>query len=221
MIASRAVFCPTLCSIDPARTAIVLIDAQPSFWGWMAQEREPIEARIEQLLLLATMADLPLVATFEHPTESNGWLPERLEKAFPEHGQRYVKRTFDCCSEDEILTALGALRASGIEQIVLAGAETDVCVLQSARGLQQLGFEVFLLEDYWFTREPNTAPALRRMYARGVVPCTYKTLFFELVGTVDRSAQPAEWRECQRALPVPMRSPYELPPSTGHQAEAR
>jgi nicotinamidase-related amidase len=199
--------------IDRERVAVVLIDAQPGFWREMAGAEEPVLARIEQLLGLAWVAEMPTIATFEHPTESNGWLPERLEKVFPAHGQRFVKRTFDCCREPEIRAALEALAGRGIDQVVLAGAETDVCVLQSALGLIELGFEVFLLEDCIFSNEANVAPAFARLRAAGAVPTTYKTFHYEVTRSVDRNATPSSWRERREALGIPRRSPYDLPPS--------
>jgi nicotinamidase-related amidase len=177
--------------IDPSSVGIILIDAQPFFWESMHAAREPVLVRIERLLMLADWLELPLIATFEHPVETKGWLPERLERIFPSHGQRFVKRTFNCCSDDSIRKAIGRL---GIKQVVVAGAETDVCVLQSSLGLLRTGLQVFILEDCIFTSEQHPRPALERMYRAGVVPCTLKAFFYELMRTVDRDALPAEWK---------------------------
>jgi nicotinamidase-related amidase len=177
-------------AIEPTNLGVVLIDAQPMFWGGMAGESEPVTARIEHLLLLAGSLRLPLIATFEHPVESKGWLPERLEHVFPEHGQRLVKHTFNCCAEASIQQALGAL---AVRQIVVAGSETDVCVLQSVLGLLNMGFQVFLMEDGLFSSEPHTTPALKRMYRAGAIPLTYKSLYYELKQTVDAEPLHHAW----------------------------
>ena len=195
--------------IDADRVGVVLIDAQPAFWRMMHGKREPVEERIEQLLLLSAAADRPLVATFEAPTDKNGWLPDRLEEAFPRHGHRLVKHMFDCCREPGVRAVLEGL---GVGQVVLAGAETDVCVLQSALGLLEMGFEVFVLEDCLFSNEGNVAPALARMYAAGAVPCTYKTLYFEMTPSVHPDAWQA-WRDRTREMGRRLKSPYELTPS--------
>ena len=81
--------------VEASRAGVVLIDAQPSFWDSMHGAKEPILMRVERLLVLADWLDLPLIATFEHPVETKGWLPERLEKVFPPHGKRFVKRTYN------------------------------------------------------------------------------------------------------------------------------
>ncbi len=178
-------------TLEPSHLGILLVDVQPLFWDQMHGPREPVMARIEHLLLLAGCFDLPLVATFEHPTERKGWLPERLEAAFPAHGQRLVKRTFDCCSENTVREALARL---GREQLAVAGAETDVCILQSVLGLLRMGYQVFLLEDCLFTSEPHPGPAIDRLVQAGAIPCTYKSLYYELTQTVERSAWPAGWQ---------------------------
>ena len=178
-------------AIDPGSVGLLLIDAQPYFWNSMHGSKEPILMRIERLLMLADWIRLPLIATFEHPIEAKGWLPERLEKVFPSHGQRFVKRTFNCCSDDAVREAIRGLQTS---QVVVAGAETDVCILQSSLGLISMGLQVFLLADCTFTSEHHVRPALERMYQAGVIPCTLKTLFYELIRTVDKDALPIEWK---------------------------
>ena len=52
--------------LNPDKLAIVVIDVQPGFLdGWMAGPSEPVLARLELLFGLATVYDLPLLATFE------------------------------------------------------------------------------------------------------------------------------------------------------------
>jgi nicotinamidase-related amidase len=152
--------------VDPNNLAIVVIDVQPYFLdGWMAGDSKPLLARLELLFALATVYEVPFLATFEQPIETKGWLPQRLQPFFPTHGQRHTKQTFNCCGESSILEAIGSL---GRGQIAVAGGETDVCVLQSVLGLIETGSQVFLLEDALFSSEPNTgtAPALSTRRSR-------------------------------------------------------
>jgi len=193
---------------DAGKVGVLLIDAQPSFWDKMHATKEPILMRVERLLMLVDWLRLPLIATFEHPVDTKGWLPERLENVFPSHGKRLVKRTFNCCSDPVIREAITKMRVS---QIVVAGAETDVCVLQSSLGLVDMGLKAFLLEDCIFTSEQHARPALERMYQSGVVPCTLKTLFYELTRTVDKDAFPSKWKSSANSYSECFRL-EELPP---------
>lgn len=164
--------------VSASDLAIVVIDVQPYFLdGWMAGKTETLMPRLEFLLALATVYDLPLLATFEQPVERKGWLPERLEPFFPAHGLKQTKQTFNCCGEPNIVAAIAGL---GRQQLAVAGGETDVCVLQSVLGLLREGYEVFLLEDVLFSSEPHAGPALRRMERAGAIPSTVKTLNYEL-----------------------------------------
>jgi nicotinamidase-related amidase len=188
---------------DPA---LVLIDVQPGFEAAIAQtahgaglDLTPLRLRLEKLVVMAAVLELPTLATFERPDE-NGWLPDYLEAVWPASGQRFVKRTYDCCGEPEIVQAIAGMER---RQLLVAGAETDVCVLQSTLGLLELGYEVFLLEDCLFTTEPNVGPALRRLEAAGAVPGTLKSAYYELQKTAavwdDPTVLGSRW---ERLLPL-------------------
>jgi nicotinamidase-related amidase len=197
--------------VQPDDLAIVVIDVQPGFLdGWMAGSSEPVLARMELLFGLATVYNLPLLATFEQPVERKGWLPPRLEPYFPAHGQRYTKQTFNCCGEPSILDAIAGLSRS---QLAVAGGETDVCVLQSVLGLISAGQQVFLLEDALFSSEPNVGPAIRRMEGAGAIPSTVKILYYELRRSV-AAIRPEEVfpeRVPGLLLPEPEKLPVALP----------
>jgi nicotinamidase-related amidase len=193
--------------VDPLAVALILIDVQPFFIDIMYGPQEPVLARQEHLLLLTRHFSIPVIATFEHPVERNGWLPERLARAFPADGRRFVKQTFNLCAEPEIRRAVCDL---GVTQIVVAGAETDVCVLQSTLGLIAMGYRVFIVEDCLFTAEPNDGPAIRRMEQAGAIPLTYKMLHYELKRSVETESFHHAWN---RACAGEGRyvSPYDLP----------
>ena len=70
------------------------------------------------------------------------------------------------------------------KQIIVAGCETDVCVLQSCLGLLDLGFDVFAVEELLFSSTSRTEAAVERLKSAGVIFVSYKTLYFELVEAV-------------------------------------
>lgn len=197
----------TRLTVDQADLAIVVIDVQPYFLdGWMAGESEPLLVRLEFLFALATVYSIPLLATFEQPIATKGWLPERLEPFFPAHGERHTKETFNCCGEPSIVDAISKLDR---QQIAIAGAETDVCVLLSTLGLLEAGKQVYLLEDALFSSEPNVGPALRRMEAAGAIPSTVKTLNYELRQSVNSPRVETLFPDLARGLTV--RAPEHFP----------
>lgn len=201
---------------DQSSLAVLLIDVQPHFLDLAfrsdAAGCESLLVRLEQLLLLADWLDLPVLATYEHPIARNGELPPRLAEVFPASGHQFTKRTYDCCSEPAIRKAVERLPA---RQFAVVGAETDVCVLQSVLGLLQMDRQVFLLEDCLFTTELHPGPALRRMFAAGAVPTTFKSLAYELTASVDQTPWLDTWADRDRPgvkpFPPSFRDPESLP----------
>jgi hypothetical protein len=59
-----------------------------------------------------------------------------------------------------------------VKRVLVLGAETDVCVLQTILGLRRSGIEVLALTDALVTEEVNDAPAHRRLRQAGVVEVT-------------------------------------------------
>ena len=83
---------------------------------------------------------------------------------------------------------LGRLKKT---QAIVAGCETDVCVLESCLGLLGLGYEVYVVEDLLFSSARNAEAAIARMRQEGAVFLSYKSLFYELIEAVE-SARSAE-----------------------------
>jgi nicotinamidase-related amidase len=211
-------------TITPSTAGVLIIDAQPLFWnrafGRSKRNREPIMARLENLLMLANWFGLPTIATFEHPTHVNGELPERLRKVFPNHGQCFTKRSYDCTGEAAIRQAIENLP---VKQLAVAGAETDVCILQSVLGLMRMGRQVLLLEDCLFSTEANPGPALHRMHRAGAIPCTFKSLAYEMARGVHETPWLSTWSQKDqigaKRFPAGFRRPEALPPWKGGRGE--
>ena len=199
--------------IDPAQLGVLLIDAQPWFWDSAFPEesacKEAIMVRIEHLLMLADWMEIPVLASFEEPVVKNGELPARLERVFPKNGQKFAKKTYNCMAEPSIRQGIERFH---VDQFGVAGAETDVCVLQSVLGLLQMGYTVFLLEDCLFTSETHPAPAMRRMVRAGAVPCTLKTLAYELAASTEYTPwYPEGWIKKDRADAKPFPEKFIVP----------
>jgi nicotinamidase-related amidase len=191
--------------IDRDRIAVLLIDVQPFFVDHAfpdgGEVHDSLMTRFEHLLMLADWMDLPTIATFEIPTAANGELPERLNAVFPAAGRRFEKDYYGSMSQPAIREALTGL---GVDQMAVSGAETDVCVLQTVLGLLDAGCEVFLLEDCLFTTEPEPGPALRRMYSAGAIPCTLKTMAYELTRCASGTPwYPEGWTAASESKPFP------------------
>ena len=89
---------------------------------------------------------------------------------------------------------------------IVAGCETDVCVLQSCLGLLSLGYEVYVVEELLFSSSRNVDSAIARMKAEGAIFLTYKTLYHELVESVEND------RHTEKSLET-LNLPDDLPDS--------
>src|SRR4029079_11980870 len=128
---------------------------------------------------------IPVVATLERPIDLKGQLPEFLGECFGDLpsglGASFEKDLFDLTKESKIKGHLAKLKK---KQAIVAGCETDVCVLQSCLGLLDLGYEVFAVEELLFSSARDVDAALMRLRSEGVTILSYKTLFFELTEAV-------------------------------------
>lgn len=93
------------------------------------------------------------------------------------HARFFEKTHFSCAAEAGVLDLL---RAAGRRQIILCGTEAHVCVLQSACGLLEAGFQVFLVADAASSRTPaNRDAAIERLRAVGGHIVTTEMVLFE------------------------------------------
>ncbi len=91
------------------------------------------------------------------------------------------KRTFSCMDAENIRSAI---EKSGKKQVILAGVEAHICVLQTALDLADAGFDVFVVEDCISSRKvSDKETALKRMIQTGVQVTSYESLLFELMRT--------------------------------------
>src|SRR5262249_33712248 len=125
---------------------------------------------------------IPIVATLERPVPAKGSLPAEISNGLAERAGVFEKDFFDLTKDKTIADHLGKLKK---RQMVLAGCETDVCVLQSCLGLIDLGYDVFVVEDLLFSSASNVDSAIARMKSAGAIFLTYKTLFYELIEAVE------------------------------------
>ena len=162
-----------------------IIDVQDFFLSQLdgAKARERMESNTVNFARLLGYFRIPIVATLERPVDGKGSLPDALAAELG-HGKIFEKDFFDLTREQTIRDHLALLNK---KQAIVAGCETDVCVLQSCLGLINLGYEVFAVEDLIFSSAYEVEAALARMNAAGVVFLSYKTLYYELLQAVGGS----------------------------------
>ena len=171
--------------IVPDQCCGVIIDVQGFFLSQLERQlRSKIKANTASLVRLLNYFKIPMVVTLERPVGQKGGLPRDISRHLDDRAATFEKDFFDLCKERPIR---GHLRHLKRKQVIVAGCETDVCVLQSCLGLLNLGYEVFVVEELLFSSARHVDAAIARMKAEGAVFLTYKTLYYELIEAVGGS----------------------------------
>jgi nicotinamidase-related amidase len=161
----------------------VIIDVQEFFLSQAdTRLRSRIKTNTKNFARLLGHFRVPIVATLERPVHQKGSLPKEIEKHLGDLAEIFEKDFFDLTREKKIRDYFGRLEK---KQVIVAGCETDVCVLQSCLGLLSLGYEVYVVEELLFSSSRNVDSAIARMKAEGAIFLTYKSLYYELAETVE------------------------------------
>jgi nicotinamidase-related amidase len=160
-----------------------IIDVQEFFLTQIEDRRRrtELQANLIHLARLLKYFGIPILATLERPVFAKGNLPSSLKEQLS--GATFLEKDFfDLTKEKKIAAHLAKLKK---RQAIVAGCETDVCVMQSCLGLLDLGYEVFAVDELLFSSASNVEAARTRLREAGVTFLSYKTLYFELIEAVD------------------------------------
>src|SRR5260370_2537377 len=170
----------------------LIIDVQESFLSQIDKRlQSKLEQNIKSFARVLGYFRAPMVATHERPVDQKGAVPSEIAKHVSGNAKIFENDFFDLTKEKKIADYIARLKQ---KQVIVAGCETDVCVLQSCLGLLGLGYDVYVVEELVFSSSPNVDAAIARMKAAGAVFLTYKSLYYELIEAVDRA------RPCEKGL---------------------
>ncbi len=175
-------------ALDRERAVVLVIDMQGRLVDLMHRPRMVIDGT-SRLLRLAGMFDLPVIVTEQYP---RGLGPTReeleavIEETDPEgrRTRRVEKDSFGCCGEPAFEEALAGARP-GLDpadrQVVVAGLETHICVMQTALDLISRGTDVHVCWDCTSSRgEEYRRHALQRLGHAGAQITNHESVAFEL-----------------------------------------
>ena len=140
-------------------SALILVDYQEKLLPSIDQG----EAAVDAALLLAqaaSMLSIPVLGTEQNP-----------EGLGPNEG-----RIRNCCDQ--------TLLKHRITQVVLAGCETHVCLMQTALGLKEKGYEVAVVAEACGSRRPSDKLlAIERLREQDIFILSVEMLIFEWLKT--------------------------------------
>jgi nicotinamidase-related amidase len=171
----------------------IIVDVQEFFLSLVGEPRQrEIKTNIANFARLLGYLKIPLLVTVEKPVARKGIVPQQIAETFSAATARFEKEFFDLAKDETIKAHIGHLNR---RQIILAGCETDVCVLQSCLGLLRLQYDVFLVEELLFSSSTNVESAIARMKTEGAVFISYKSLYYELLESIEESRHAEEMRK--------------------------
>jgi hypothetical protein len=177
----------------------VIVDLQGFFLAQVDKRlRSRIKTNTSNFVRLLGHFQIPIVVTLERPVELKGSLPKDVGKHLGDRARTFEKDFFDLCKDKEIKDHLERLKR---RQVIVAGCETDVCVLQSCLGLLNLGYEVYVMEELIFSSSRNVDTAIAHMKTEGVIFSTYKSLYYELIEAVDGGPPKEKIRKASEPFP--------------------
>jgi nicotinamidase-related amidase len=160
--------------IRRAESLLLVVDIQEKL-APAIHDNERVAANSVRLLQAAAQLQVPSFVSEQYVRGLGPSLPGIRQAA----GQAcfFEKTHFSCAAEPGVVDLL---RACGRQQVILTGTETHVCVLQTALGLLDAGFDVYLVADAASSRTPESRQAaIDRLRAAGVGIVTTEMVLFE------------------------------------------
>lgn len=163
---------------------LVIVDAQERLCT--AMEQSALETFLNNcaiLLQAARLLDIPTLYTEQYPKGLGATHPDLAQWLPP--APRVEKTCFSCCEASEFCAQLDDTRP----QVILAGMESHICILQTALQLQEMGRCVYVPEDAVLSRNPaNKANALQRLRQAGIIVTNTESVVFEWLRVAEGDA---------------------------------
>jgi nicotinamidase-related amidase len=170
--------------LDSDRSIILVVDLQGRLME-MIERPALVIAATRRLLKLADLFDVPVIMTEQYPRGLGATHPD-IRTAFDAltvAKRLFDKASFGCCGDPKLEIALEDFRprlAPERRQIVIAGIEAHVCVMQTTLELLRQGSEVHLCWECVSGRGAEyRRHALERMAQAGAVLTNHESVGFE------------------------------------------
>lgn len=166
------------------QSQLVIVDVQEKLAT--AMPADAIQAIIKNcgiLLQAAALLEIPALYTEQYPKGLGPTVPELMPLLAST--ARIEKTVFSCCQEPKFCRQLTSDRP----QVILAGMEAHICILQTALQLQEMGRQIFVAEDAVLSRRPeHKANALARLREAGIIVTNTESIVFEWLGRAEGEA---------------------------------
>jgi nicotinamidase-related amidase len=160
------------------KSQLLIVDVQDKLLDAISGKDRVVE-RCVRLVRAARTLDVPITLSEQYP-QGLGPTVEPIREAVANAGFVIDKVEFSCMRNAKLRDRLHELRRRGRPQVVIAGTEAHVCVLQTAIDLQGQGFETFVVADAIGSRsKANRERAIARLLKAGADIVDSEMVLFE------------------------------------------
>ena len=177
--------------ITKENTIGLIIDIQerlfPAMW-----EKEILLKNTRILIQGLTELKLPLLVTQQYTKGLGETIPE-IKSVFKDLSF-IEKRDFSCCDEPAVIEKLKELE---VQNIIISGIESHVCVLQTAVDLKDAGFNPIVVMDCVSSRSKESVKTAKERFGfEGILMTSYESILFELT----RSSAASEFKAISKLV---------------------
>lgn len=156
-------------------SALIIIDVQERLLPVISDGDELIK-NVNTLISGARIIDIPLLFTEQYP-RGLGHTCATVQKESDD--QVVEKISFSCLGDSTFMEELNQL---DVEHLIMAGAETHICVLNTALDALDQDYTVHLVADAVSSRTAtNRHFGIERLRQSGAMICTTEMILFQLL----------------------------------------
>lgn len=165
--------------LEPGSVCLHVIDVQKSLMSKIDRV-DSVEQNIDLLLQCSKVLEIPILASTQYKKGLGPYVP-RLEALVADVPQ-FDKVTFSAAADSVTAAHLESLKPA-LTTVILVGVETHICVYQTALGLMDKGFAVWVVADAVSSRNrADHKIGLQRMQSVGASIGSTEMLIYELLG---------------------------------------
>ena len=165
---------------SPKVNALLIIDIQEKIIRPILNKNSIIK-NIKKLINAYQILEKNIFASEQNPLKLGKTIPELL----PEQGlKKFEKMEFSLANSKEFSKEL---ENEKINNLIVCGVETHICIQQTVLDCLKKGLEVILISDAMSSRNKlDHEIALQRMVQSGAILATTESIIFELCKTANR-----------------------------------
>ena len=176
-------------------SALVIIDIQEKL-VLAAKDGDEVAQNTAKLVETANILNIPTIVTEQYP-KGLGSTVDIVKNIFSDSTPTIEKTSFSAMLEPDFANRIAELKNRGINQIVLCGIETHICVHQTVAALLREGFEVYVAKDACASRNKyEFKQGIELMQANGATISCMEIILFEWL----KSAKNPYFKEIQALI---------------------